>query len=127
MVDEILIDNKTHKIMNYVYMKDEVKLSVIEKKFGTNGINALCYLCNIKYAIYRKPDGELTYDINSTHFDGSFGLMPQGNKFVENKRESFFHWFIPILISCISAAISLLAIAISIFSNNQEIFVHIIK
>ena len=127
MENETVIDNKTYKMMKYLYRKNEVKISVLEKKFGNDDVTMLFYLCNNEYAIYRKPDKTLTYETKEIHYNGSIGLTPLGNKYVERKRETFLQWFVPILISCLSAVISLLAIAISIFSNNQEIFVHIVK
>jgi len=126
MDNDIVIDNKTYKMMKYLYRKNEAKISTLQKKFKDDA-RSLPYLCDYKYALYRKPDGTLTFESSSIHHDGTLGLTPLGNKYVENKRETFIQWFVPILISCLSAVISLMAIAISIFSNSHEIFVHIVK
>lgn len=126
MDNDIIIDKKMFKMMKYLYKKNDAKISVLHKKFKDDA-RLLPYLCDYKYALYKKPDGTLTFESSHIHRDGTLGLTPLGNKYVENKRETFLQWFVPILISCLSAVISLLAIAISIFCNSQEIFVHIVK
>lgn len=110
--------------MKYVYRHNEVKLGDIYNKFGRDGISNMCYLCQVQYALYRKPDGVLTLDTSSLDNNGSFGLVHPGNCYVENRKLSFTKWVVPTLISVL-ALITSVAALISSLSN--EVFVHLIK
>lgn len=120
----IFIDSETYKVMKYVYRHNEVKLGDIYDKFGRDGISNMCYLCQVQYALYRKPDGVLTLDTSSLDNNGSFGLVHPGNCYVENRKLSFTKWVVPTLISVL-ALITSVAALISSLSN--EVFVHLIK
>ncbi len=108
---------KTYRIMKYIYRKHEVKLKRIVKKFGEDADVSALYLCPRYYAAYRDPTGRVTFDISYAHCDGYIGLTPLGNKYVEDRREAFVKWFVPLVTSSISVAISLMALAASIFFN----------
>lgn len=115
MENPCIIDKNTFKVMKYIYRKQEVKLSCISKKFGEDAIIFALYLCPSQYAAYRNEDKTLTFDISHTSSEGSIGLTPLGNKYVEDRCESFVKWLLPLIISSISVAISLMALATSIF------------
>lgn len=109
-----VIDRKTFRVMKYLHRKYEIKLEHIEKKFDEDGRIAALYLCPQHYAAYRDENG-ITFDISSTSSEGYIGLTPLGNKYVEDRSESFVKWFVPLITSSISVAISMLALAASIF------------
>ncbi|MCM1057922.1 MAG: hypothetical protein NC517_09980 [Firmicutes bacterium] len=110
-----IIDKNTYNVMKYIYRKHEVKLEDVLKKFGEDGLILAIYLCPQHYAVYRNEEQRLTFDISTTSAEGSIGLTPLGNKYVENRREAFVKWFVPLVTSSISVAISMLALATSIF------------
>lgn len=110
-----IIDQRTFKIMKFIYRKHEVKLGCIEKKFGDEAVDSALYLCPSQYAAYRDEEKRLTFDISHTSHNGSIGLTPLGNKYVEDRREAFVKWFVPLVTSSISVAISMMALAASIF------------
>lgn len=112
-----IIDKNTYKVMKYIYHKHEVKLFKITEKFGDDVTAASLYLCTHQYAAYRDEAKMLTYDISHTSSEGSIGLTPLGNKYVEDRQEAFIKWFVPLVTSSISVAISLMALAASIFLN----------
>ena len=103
--------------MKFIYRKHEVKLGRISKKFGDEALDLALYLCPHQYAAYRDEKKMLTYDISNTSHEGSIGLTPLGNKYVEDRQEAFVKWFVPLVTSSISVAISLMALAASIFLN----------
>ncbi len=109
-----IIDANTYKIMKYIYRKHEVKLHRVARKYGEEAATIALYLCPEKYAVYRDENGTLTFDISNTSQYGSIGLTPLGNKYVEDRRESFVKWFVPLVTSSISVAISIIALAASI-------------
>lgn len=110
-----IIDKRAFKIMKFIYRKHEVKLIRIEKKFGDGAVPITLSLCLPQYAAYCGKDKRWTYDIFSTSPDGSIGLTPLGNKYVEDRQEAFIKWFVPLVTSSISVAISMMALAASIF------------
>lgn len=110
-----IIDKQTFKIMKFIYHKHEVKLSLIAKKFGDGAVPISLSLCIPQYAAYCGKDKLWTYDTVHTSFDGSIGLTPLGNKYVEDRLEAFVKWFVPLVTSSISVAISMMALAASIF------------
>lgn len=113
-----VIDQQTFKIMRYIYRKHEVRLELIGRKFGDDGIVSALYLCPAHYAAYRNNETkQLTFDISDTSYKGSIGLTPLGNKYLEDRREAFVKWFVPLVTSSISVAVSLIALATSIFLN----------
>ena len=112
-----VIDKKTFKVMKYIYHKHEVSLGKIAKHLGNDAVSSATYLCPQHYAAYRDENKQLTFDITHTSYKGSIGLTPLGNKYVEDRRESFVKWFVPLITSSISVAISMMALAASIFLN----------
>lgn len=110
-----IIDKKTYSVMKYIYRHHEVHLYKIRKKFGDDGLTSAIYLCPAFYAAYRDEKGHLTFDISSTSDMGKIGLTPPGNKYVEDRREAFIKWFVPLIVSSVSVAISLMSLAVSIF------------
>ena len=112
-----VIDQTTFKAMKFIYRKHEVKLNRIAKKFGEDTLVSILYLCPRQYAAYRDEDERLTFDISNTSYNGSIGLTPLGNTYVEDRRESFVKWFVPLVTSSVSVAISMMALAASIFLN----------
>ena len=110
-----IIDRQIFKIMKFIYRKHEVKLSLIAKKFGDGAIPLSLSLCIPQYAAYCSKDKLWTFDTVHTSPDGSIGLTSLGNKYVEDRREAFIKWFVPLVTSSISVAISMMALAVSIF------------
>ena len=112
-----IIDGNTYKVMNYLYRHKEVKLHKLNRKFGDETAGLARALCPHYYAAYRDEDGRLTFDTSVTSTDGSIGLTPLGNKYVEDRREAFIKWFVPLVTSTTSVAVSIIALAISIFTR----------
>ncbi len=112
-----IIDYSTFKVMKFIYRKHEIKLKHIAKKFGEDAVVSALYLCPSRYAAYRDENGMLTFDISHTSSEGSIGLTPLGNKYVEDRIETLVKWLFPLITSSISVAISLIALAASIFLN----------
>ncbi|MDO5344414.1 MAG: hypothetical protein Q4E91_01565 [Lachnospiraceae bacterium] len=110
-----IIDKETYTIMKYIYRHKEVKLCKISNKFGEDAMIAALYLCPQQYAAYRDESKHITFDITHTSANGSIGLTPLGNKYVEDRREAFIKWYVPLVTSSISVAISMMALATSIF------------
>ena len=128
MENPIVIDRSTYKFMRYVYFHSEVRLCKLYKKFDHNDsrdvvVPSIMALCGAKFGAYRRPDGSLTFDYSNISFDGSFGLTPEGNKYVEDHMTSSFQWMSTTLISFSARILSLISLIAS-FSN--EIFVHIV-
>ncbi len=115
MATPFIIDKDTYKVMKYLYRHKEIKLYKIEKRFNSEMLCSALYLCPQQYAAYRDESGHLTFDITNTSTNGSIGLTPLGNKYVEDRNESFIKWFVPLVTSSISVAISMIALATSIF------------
>lgn len=111
----IVIDKETYKVMKHIYRNQEVKLGDLNRKFGDDAICSALYLCSCYYAAYRDKEGQLTFNPKFTSSDGSIGLTPLGNKYVEDKQEALVKWIVPILISVAAVSISVLSLAISIF------------
>lgn len=122
----IIIDKHTYRIMRYVYRHHEVKLHKIRKKFGRDGIVCLSMLVSAHYALYKDPDGTYTFDTSSIDPNGSFGLVLPGNKYVENRRQSFMQWFVPTFISLLALIISVASLFYSP-NDSQTYFFYFIK
>lgn len=125
--DDIIIDNKTYKIMKYLYNKHGVLFSTIEAKFGSDNACALFGLCRAGYAAHILPNGILTQDVSVISKGSKFALMTPGNKRVEEIREAKLLRRLPILLSAVSVLTSLVALIISILTSNSEIFVHVLS
>lgn len=127
MNGSIFIDKQTYKIMCYVYRHHEVKLSKIEEKFGREGISSLLLLVSSQYALYKTPDGLYTSDTTSIDSDGSIGLIPPGNVYIENRRQSFIQWFVPTFISLLALIASIASLLFSPNNSLQNIFFYFIQ
>lgn len=112
-----IIDGNTYKVMKYLYRHKEVKLHKLYRKFNQEIVDASMYLCPNYYAAYRDEEERLTFSIANTSANGSIGLTPLGNKYVEDRREAFIKWFVPLVTSTTSVAVSIIALAISIFTK----------
>ena len=127
MFNEIIIDNKTYKIMKYLYGKKGVHFSDIQKKFGEDESMMVRELCRGKYAAIRLPDGTLTQETSFLPYNCQVCLLVPGNKYVEDRRASSIVRMVPILVSIASLLVSILSIVISTLSNRSELFVHLLK
>ena len=127
MMNEIIIDNKTYKIMKYLYGKKEVRYHDIEEKFGEDDAMLVCELIRGKYAAQRLPNGALSQDSFFLSYESKISLLVPGNKYVEDRRASNAIRTIPIFVSVASVIVSIIGLIISIASSNSEIFVHLLK
>lgn len=127
MMNEIVIDNKTYKIMKYLYGKREVSYHDIEKKFGEDDATLVCELIRGKYATHRSPDGTLSQNYFSLGYGSEISLLASGNKYVEDRRTSNAIRITPIFVSIVSVIVSIIGLVISITSSNSEVFVHLLK
>lgn len=110
----VIIDKSTYKIMRYMYKHQNVTLSKIRKKFGTDGISHALFLCPAHYAVYRTLEGEYTYNISHTCGSGAISLTALGNEYVERRRNSFLMWAITTEISFLALLVSVVSLIISI-------------
>jgi hypothetical protein len=122
--EPFIIDKQCYKIMKYIYRHKEVTIGELREKFGKDKADYILYLCPAHYAAYRDVTGKLTYDISSTSHDGLIGLTPNGNKYIEDRRDSFIKWIIPTLISILALVTSVSAL---ITSMSNEITVYLAK
>ena len=127
MMNSIVIDNATYKIMKYLYGKHGVKLYKIREKFGDDSISLICELFHGNYIAIRKPDGTYVDNPSILSYDFEVCLIVPGNKYVEDRRESNAVRITPIFVSIVSVVVSIVSLIISITSSNPEIFVHIVK
>lgn len=124
---EIVIDNTTYKIMQYLYGKRGIKYGKIRKKFGNDNSYLISELCRGRYAAIRDHNGQLTQDTSYLPDDCEVCLLVPGNKYVEDRRSSNVIRITPILLSAISVFVSVIGLIISVASSNTEIFVHLLK
>lgn len=124
ITEPFIIDKQRYKVMKYIYRYKEVPLGKIRKKYGENGFISAIYLCPEHYAAYRDTTGRLTYDISSTSYDGLITLTPLGNKYIEDRQDSFIKWVIPTFISVLALITSIAAL---IASMSNEITVYLAK
>lgn len=127
MMNSVVIDNATYKIMKYLYGKRGVKLHEIRERFGDDAISLICELFHGNYIVIRKPDGTYVDNTSALSYDFEACLVVPGNKYVEDRRESNVIRITPIFVSIVSVVVSIVSLIISIASNNSEIFVHIVK
>lgn len=127
MENNIIIDKTMYKIMKYIYRKQGASFGRITKKFGEDDAMLIVELCRIHYTAIRLPDKKITQSVSYLSDDCVIHLLPPGNKYVEDMRESSVISRTPIFLSVVSVIVSVVALLVSIFSNNNEIFVHLLK
>lgn len=127
MMNQIVIDNTTYKIMKYLYGKHDVEFNKIEAKFGEENAQLVHELIRGNYAAHRLPSGELSRDSSHLRYNSKISLLVPGNKYVEDRRSSNIIRITPILVSVVSVVVSAIGLIISISSSNAEIFVHLLK
>lgn len=106
IMEAFYITKESYKIMKYTYFHKEVPLGKLSKKFGTDTIALIDYLCSIQFGVIRKPDKHLTDDCTNLTSDDLFGLMIPGEHYVWEQQTATRNFWIPTLISVIALSIS---------------------
>lgn len=126
MMNTIVIDRTTYKIMKYMYGKRSVTYFKIRKKFGDDAATLVFELCRGNYAAQRLPNKQITCDTSAVYDESEFSLLVPGNKYVEDRRANNVIRITPILVSVVSVIVSVVSLIISLTSSNTELFVHLL-
>lgn len=118
MFEDIVIDKKMFKVMKYIYRRNEVSISKLKNHFPAKGndnvVPLILVMCSKNLAMLRMSNRVLTYDVHYLDQATSVGLTPEGNKYVEDRRESLLKWVIPIVISVLSLTLSFISLFVAI-------------
>ncbi len=107
-------DKKTMKIMRYIYRHPGTREGKILKLYGDDGFSfTLINLTRELYLIAEDKDGKyFTYnDVPYVSYpETKYYTTPKMNVILENKRDQFYRWILPLIIAGIALLLSVVSL-----------------
>jgi len=108
------IDKKVVKYLKIIHRRKGITGSEIIKRYDCKGLAATIYLLKMGYvcAVIINEESDIVFtnydDTTMEEFNmAEWHVTANGNILLENKRESLWHWIVPIIFSSLSLALGI--------------------